>query len=348
MKRREVTGRDAAPAAQARRAGAAGPADAVLALQRSRGNRAVGRLLARQPTLVTPKKMFEDDVAGKKWKKAAQTLDSLDEATRKAALSFLDINQLGYLDDGAHRYGLDEDSPARKAIRKALEAKGVKQSATKTGRRYGKIEAKVGKIQHGDAAKGRGYEYPMDIWFTPEPGAVAAEEIAFVQTARTVDTTTGVDPSPNHPHRNMPDYNHLDRVAGKKWGWYGYMDDESPSGNVTPWKKSDPKKPAWLWDGPSWNRGNMTWLYETAAVCRKGSPDTAARKGDKPGFVYAVVTWGFKVDNNLKVTPLPTEVWNKPTDDFKEAVRLWNVQAAGPAGNRNTPGGTQEPLPTPE
>ena len=79
----------------------------------------------------------------------------------------------------------------------------------------------------------------MGITFTPDPALCAADEIAFVQTAKTVDTTTGVDPSPNHPNRNLPDYTHLDRVAGKKFGWYGYMDDESKSGNVTPWKRSE-------------------------------------------------------------------------------------------------------------
>lgn len=353
-----MSGRDASPRfdAQGDRVGAPAPgrqrsegarglAPAVLALQRSHGNRAVTRALSRWPVMVSQKKMFEDEVAAKKWNRAAQVFGSLTADEMTAALSFLDINQLGYLDDGAHREGLKESDPTRVAIRKALVSKGVKKPAAATGRRYGKIKAKVGKIVHGDASKNKGYEFPMDITFMPTPGAVAAEEIAFVQTAKTVDTTTGVDPSPNHPNRNMPDYNHLDRVAGKKFGWYGYMDDESKSGNVKPWKKSAPKKPAWMWDGPSWDTPNMTWTYETAAVCRKGSPDTADRKGDKPGFVYAFVTWGFTVDAKLKVKALPIQIYNKPTDDFKESVRLWNVQAAGPAAQRNAPGAAQDLLP---
>lgn len=320
----------------------------ALELQRAHGNKNVTRYLSRNGTAVqvTPRKMFEDDVAAGKWNKAAQSLENLDPSTQTAAVAFLDVNQLGYLEDAARRRGMKSSGKARKAITSAIQGSSVDKDHSKPGRRYGKIWGKVGKIQHGTKANGGEYEYPIDIYFQPDTSVVAADEIAFVQTARTVDTTTGVDPSPNHPNRNTADYNHIDRVKNKKFGWYGYMDDESASGNVTPWLSSAPNAPAWMFDGPSWNRANMTWLYETAAVCRKGAPDTAARKGDKPGFVYAVITWGFKVDDKGRVKPLPTEVWNKPTEGFKESLSLWNQQAQGPAGQRNTPGGTQDLLPS--
>jgi hypothetical protein len=313
----------------------------VIALQRLHGNTAVTRYLSRQPTLVTPKKMFEDDVTAKKWDRAIQTLQNFDKGPTAGALSFLDINQLSYLDDAAARRGIKESSDVRKAIRKMLEGRGVKRP--EAGRHYGKLEAKVGKITHGK--NGGTYEYPMDITFTPDPALCAADEIAFVQTAKTVDTTTGVDPSPNHPNRNLPDYTHLDRVAGKKFGWYGYMDDESKSGNVTPWKRASPKTPAWMWDGPSWDHTNMTWFYETAVVCRKSAADTVDRKGDPPGFVYAAVTWGFTVNNDGTVKGLPTQVFNKPTEILDQSVQAWNTQAAGAPAQRNAPGSAQDLLP---
>ena len=99
----------------------------VIALQRLHGNTAVTRYLSRQPTLVTPKKMFEDDVTAKKWDRAIQTLQNFEKGPMAGALSFLDINQLSYLDDAAARRGIKESNDVRKAIRKMLEGRGVKR-----------------------------------------------------------------------------------------------------------------------------------------------------------------------------------------------------------------------------
>ena len=68
-----------------------------------------------------------------------------------------------------------------------------------------------------------------------------------------------------------------------------------------------------------------------------------SRTGPDAGTVYAVVTWGFTVDENLKVTGMPNLMFNKPTSDFSAAVAGWNKQAAGPRAKRSAP--AQKPLP---
>jgi hypothetical protein len=42
------------------------------------------------------------------------------------------------------------------------------------------------------------------------------------------------------------------------------------------------------------------------------------------------------------LTSLPNQETAAPSSDFAASIRQWNVQAAGPAANRNDP--NQEPL----
>jgi hypothetical protein len=54
--------------------------------------------------------------------------------------------------------------------------------------------------------------------------------------------------------------------------------------------------------------------------------------------VYAVVTWGFTVDADLKLTQQTPTVTNKQSIEATAAVGNWNYQAAGSASDRNAPG----------
>lgn len=76
------------------------------------------------------------------------------------------------------------------------------------------------------------------------------------------------------------------------------------------------------------------YSFETSVVCRKGND---------AGKVYAVIVWGFTVDQDLKVTRKKGRIFNKPTKEFGRAVDAWNRQAEGPVEKRNAPG--QKPLP---
>ena len=316
-------------------------ADRVLTLQRSAGNRAVSQMLARNgPVLTTPKKMFEDDVAAGKWATAIRSLQSLDKTQVGPALGFLTPDQLRYLDDAATR----ADSSVSTSIRGQLRKLGATATQARSGRGYGKASAKYGKIKSGKKGA-TDYDVPIELTFKPDPAAVAAEEITWIQTVRTIDMPAGTlnEPRPEFAARATPSNWMLDRVEQRKYGWYGFNNDTTAGTNVRPWKKTAPKQAAWMYDAPSWNVPNMKWEFEAAAVCRTGSADTSTRKGDKPGFVYAVVTWGFDVGANGEVKTHKIKVWNKPTSEFMGAVGQWNAQARDELAVMNDP--NQEELP---
>ena len=318
------------------------PADRVLALQRSAGNRAVSQMLARNgPVLTTPKKMFEDDVAAGKWATAIRSLQSLDKSQVGPALGFLTPDQLRYLDDAATR----ADSSTSTSIRGQLRKFGATATQARSGRGYGKASAKYGKVKSGKKGGAKDYEVPIELTFKPDTAAVAADEITWIQTVRTIDMPAGTlnEPRAEFAARATPSNWMLDRVEQRKYGWYGFNNDTTAGTNVRAWKKSTPKKAAWMYDAPSWNVPNMKWEFEAAAVCRTGSADTTTRKGDKPGFVYAVVTWGFDVGANGEVKTHKIKVWNKPTSEFMGAVAQWNAQARNELAVMNDP--NQEQLP---
>jgi hypothetical protein len=346
MRERTPEGSSAAakPARAAAPPSAATPAARVLALQRSHGNRAVTRLLARQPGVRTPKQMFEEDVTARKWDRALSALGTLDKSQIGPALGFLTPDQLRYLDDEATREGMSSSGTVRAGIGKALVGQGVTKEHAKSGRGFGKASAKYGKIMSGKK-NATDYSVEISLDFKPDPAAVAADEITWIQTVRTVDTATGAlnEPRPEFSSRATPSSWMLDRMEGRTHGWYGFADDASAQNNVRPWRRAAPKTSAWMWDQPAWDVPNMTWEFEAAAVCRTGSADTAMRKGDKPGFVYAVVTWGFDTGAHGEVKTHKIKVWNKPTDEFGEAVGLWNAQARNELATMNAPGQQQLP-----
>ena len=321
------------------------------------GNQAVTQLLARNgsgtATKASPQQLFDDAVKNEKWTSAYGVLKGSFTKAKDldTALSFVDASQLRYLDDEAKRSGESRKGSVRTAIRRRLrDTYGFDDDHDETGRGFGRISVKYGSYKHGKADPGgRNYEFPMKATFKPLAAAVGADEIAFVQIFKLVDTKTGanLDPRHNFTMRALPNGSTVDRLPDRKWGWYGYDDagaGGTPSGTVNPWKRSAPKKAAWLTDKPQWNVPNSTWAFETAAVCKTPSPDTATKKGDPAGTVYATITWGFTVDDKLKIHTLPIVEFNKPTKDMIAAVNSWNAQAAFTTdADKNSP--TQQLLP---
>ncbi|MGH3801833.1 MAG: hypothetical protein ACRDTD_17210 [Pseudonocardiaceae bacterium] len=217
------------------------------------------------------------------------------------------------------------------AIAVELQSKGVPAAKVAAGTAFGKLEIKIDERIDGDQATGTLYAYKINITFTPDPAVVNADEIAFIQTARLIETASGSNKNPDErsTKRQTPLATNVDRRSGKKQGWYGMKDDGTGSSQLTAWKKSAPATPAKMQDRASGNHPNTTWQFETMVVCRAGTDI---------GKVYVVVTWGFSVGADLKLTEQSPTVTNKQNTEATTAVNKWNDQAAGSAFDRNTPG----------
>jgi hypothetical protein len=328
------------------------PAERLLELQRTAGNAAVSRALLQRngPAVAvkTPEQECEDAVKAEDWPKVAQLLTDnrpgiigwftsfLWTPWVQVKLAKLTPDQLRYLDDAARRSAI-ADAWLRTAIKAQLTAKTGAAARAEPGMGYGVVEGKVTLQEHGDvtSAPKKPFKFRFETTFTPLAAAVDADEIAFIQTVRNVSSTSGANTSPYGTKRMTPDHSKVDRLTGREQGWYGMNDNETGGATLRPWVKGS-ADPAWTRDTPSAVDTNEDWHFETAVVCRKGAD---------AGKVYAVITWGFTIDDKLKITPKAHKVWNKPTDEFMKSVEAWNTQASGPEADRNAPG--QKPLPTP-
>ncbi len=335
----------------------------VLALQRSAGNQATLRYLSRDPTTPAPapgvsppspappptpteddrvKKLnadYDAAVVAKDWATAAKLLNGYNDADIETRLNALSADDLRLLDDGAQRSMPGFDARVRDKIAAKLKDKfGLGDARAKTGGQYGEIKVTVGTVTNGVKDSDRGH-YPVDITFKPDTAVVKADEIAFIQRVRLVDTASGAnkDWDATNIARQTARKSSIDRLSGKKQGWYGMDDDGANGGNLKKWTKAmGAAGEASMHDDPGDDLPSTTWEFETAAVSRSG-PDA--------GTVYAVVTWGFTYDADDKITALPNKTFNKQSADFTSAVDKWNAQAKGPAASSNVPAGGQVELP---
>ncbi|MBV9140434.1 MAG: hypothetical protein JO115_05895 [Pseudonocardiales bacterium] len=246
----------------------------------------------------------------------------------------LTIGQLRLLQDAVIRARFvlgGADRVLQIAIAVELQGKGVPAAKVATSAAFGTLETKVEERIDGDQTSGAPYAYKINIAFTPDTAVIDAEEIAFIQTIRLLETASGanIDPEETSKKRQTPSATSVDRRSGKKHGWYGMKDDETAGSMLRTWKKSAPATPATMQDRASWNQPNTTWQFETMVVCRSGT-DT--------GTVYVALTWGFSVDADLKLTEQARTVTNKQSREATAAVGKWNDQTAGSAFDRNAPG----------
>jgi len=177
---------------------------------------------------------------------------------------------------------------------------------------------------------GTPYSSDVNLTFTPDKDAVNCSEIAFVQSLKFMDATskTSVETIPNYVNRRTAAGWTLDRVEQRSYGWYGYNNDGKPSGTVSPGSSPSPLKPATMHDRPSDSKSNTIMQFETCAICKSGTDANT---------VCGCYTWGFSVDAANHLTSLPNQAAAAPSPEFAESVKQWNVQAAGPAANRNDP-----------
>jgi hypothetical protein len=285
-----------------------------------------------RPVVSPDEKAFDDAVESGDWAAAAPSLAKLAMPTTK--LPPLTIDQLRLLQDAVTRARSVLGGVGRVlqiAIAVELQGRGVPATKVAAGAAFGKLETKVAERIDGDEATGTWYAYEINITFAPDAAVVDADEIAFIQTVRLVETASGsnTDPEETNKKRQTPSATSVDRVSGKKQGWYAMKDDGTGSPQLTAWKKSAPATPATMQDRSSWNQPNTTWQFETMVVCRSEAD---------AGKVYVVVTWGFTVDADLKLTEQVRTVTNKQSTEATTAVDNWNDQAAGSAFDRNAPG----------
>jgi hypothetical protein len=290
-----------------------------------------------QPGVSPDEKVFDDAVESGDWATAATSLAQL--AIPRTKLQPLTIDQLRLLQDAVTRARSMLGGVGivlRLAIAVELQGKGVPAAKVAAGTAFGRLETTVDERINGDKATDTSYAYTINITFTPDTTVVDAEEIAFIQTVRLVETASGSnkDPEETNTKRQTPSATSVDRIRGKKHGWYGMKDDGTCGSKLTTWTKSAPAAPATMQDRSSWNQPDTTWQFETMVVCRSGAD---------AGTVYAVVTWGFTVDADLTLTEQARTVTNKQSTEATTAVSKWNDQAAGSATDRNAPG--QMPLP---
>ncbi|MGH4021332.1 MAG: hypothetical protein ACRDT0_19305 [Pseudonocardiaceae bacterium] len=282
-----------------------------------------------RPVVSRDEKSFDDAVGLGDWATATTSLARLPVPVRK--LSHLTIDQLRMLQDGVIRARSvlgGVGTVLKLAIAAELQGKGVPAAKLSAGTAFGRLETTVRERADGDLVTGTRYRYKIGISFAPDTSVVDADEIAFIQTVRLVETATG---SNNNFHakstqRQTPSATSVDRYRGQRQGWYGMKDDGTGGSALTVWKKSGPATPATMQDHAGWNRPNTTWEFESMAVCRSGTDI---------GTVYVVVTWGFTVDAGLELIEHARTVTNKQSTEATAAVSKWNDQAAGGAFDRN-------------
>jgi hypothetical protein len=156
--------------------------------------------------------------------------------------------------------------------------------------------------------------------------------------------------------RRTPDGWAVDRQPSK-YGWYGYDDTGKPAAvvpahglnaedvvTIRPGSSPRPLTTAILDDIPGlYNLDpndpkqkpvqDIRVEFETYAIAKSG-PDK--------GLIYGGIAWGFDVGNLNILESLPRKYLARPSQAFRSAVFLWDLQAFGPENERTVP--DQAPL----
>jgi hypothetical protein len=200
---------------------------------------------AAQERRRSPRAKFEDAIRAEDWEGLAQLLSDITPTEGDAlpwllthpwmlgVLPELTADQLRYLDDETRRLGLDVAFP-RQVIREAMAAQGVFDDQTEPGKGYGEVTVEKDFVLKQGMRDEHNFRYWFQATFMPG-GATNAEEIAFVQTVRAVDSDTGANISPYGEVRMADDATKVDCMNGKKHGWYGMSNDGTRSMIFRPW-----------------------------------------------------------------------------------------------------------------
>jgi hypothetical protein len=180
-------------------------------------------------------------------------------------------------------------------------------------------------------APGDFYRCAMTIIFHPTRDRVKATTIAFVQIVKVTNMTYGAREKARVTDGGWS----VDRLEGKKYGWYGLEDSGKwDPREVSPGSSPMPYKDAELIDVPGSKTCPAKWYYETFAIAKDGDG----------GTVLGGLEWGFDANNMGKLQSHPVKFIPKQTPEFLAAITAWNAQAKGPKEKQNTPKGDQVQL----
>jgi hypothetical protein len=300
----------------------------LLALQRSAGNRAVNRILAREA--------WSEAVRYDKWMEAAKALGDLKDKDVGDRLGQLNVGQLGALLGGTRDWGTNGngetawDPKTNARIRDLIYAHRKKRTFV-TFTAAGKVS--TGKL--GSAIKASNDAgMQIEVYFQPDPDKVTASEIAFVQIVRRLKADGSVDRDNEQAYaadRTTAGGWHVDAYEADISGFYG-MKGLSASAITHPWYKTAPTIPCFMRDTPGITQDGR---FEAEAV-------PVQLSGDDEGKAYGSITWGMTKANG-RVTTDTVGYREKPSADFKAAAAAWNAQAGNPGKRANL---SQQVLPT--
>ena len=299
----------------------------LLALQRSAGNRAVTRILARDA--------WSEAVRYDKWMAAAKSLNDLKEKDINSRLEQLNVGQLGQLLVGTRDWGTNADgettwdAKTNARIRDMIYAHRKKRTFV-TFTAAGKVS--TGKL--GSALKGSNDAgMQIELYYLPDPDKITAREVAFVQIVRRLKPDGSVDREHEQAYaadRTTGSGWHIDAYEADTSAYYGIKGYET-SAITHPWYRSAPTIPCFMRDTPGITNDGR---FEAEAV-------PIQRSGDDTGKAYGSITWGMTKKNG-KVTTDAVAYRESPSADFKAAAAAWNAQANSP-GKRAVQG--QQVLP---
>ena len=298
-------------------AAAPGLAPRLLALQRTAGNRAVTRILARDA--------WSESLKYDKWADAAKSLNDLKDKDVNSRLDQLNVGQLGQLLVGTRDWGTNAagettwDPKTNARIRELIYAHRKKRTFV-TFTPAGKVSTgKLGSVLKGSTDR----EMQIELYYLPDsPDKVTASEIAFVQIVRRVKPDGSVDREHEQAYsadRTTPNGWHIDAYESDTSAYYGIKGYDTSS--VTyPWYRSTPTIPCFMRDTPGITNDGR---FEAEAV-------PVQMSGPDQGKTYGSITWGMTKTNG-KLTTHAVGYKEAPSSDFKAAAGAWNTQANTPA-----------------
>ncbi len=300
----------------------------LMMLQRTVGNRAVIRILARDA--------WSDAVKYDKWMDAAKSLGDLKDKDVNDRLGQLNVGQLGALLGGTRDWGTTGngetvwDPKTNARIRELIYAHRKKRTFV-TFTPAGKVSnGKLGSVIKG--SNGAGMQ--IELYFLPDPDKVTASEIAFVQIVRRLKADGSVDRDNEQAYaadRTTSNGWHVDAYESDISGFYG-MKGLSASAITHPWYRSAATIPCFMRDTPGISADGR---FQAEAV-------PVQLSGEDEGKAYGSITWGMTRANG-QVTTDPVGYKETPSSDFRAAASAWNAQAGSP-GKRTSL--NQQVLPT--
>jgi hypothetical protein len=175
---------------------------------------------------------------------------------------------------------------------------------------------------------------PMSLSFDFNPAACGSScncsPVGYIQIVRNYDLDDGtyIYPTSEKEDRATAYGWYIDRVEGRKWGYYGMNDNGTFASYLTPGSATTN---AVLGDEPARSEAepwiNFWWQAVSAPVCIQASSSCSNRL---LGYYF----WSWRVDQSGHVpAPFHANAWKELDTEVKNAISEWNIQAPGLSKN---------------